>query len=247
MAERTHPHPSPRTAVVWAVLGTELATRAGASLQVLDVGGGSGQFAVPLAALGHDVTVVDASPDAIAALERRAAEQGVADRVRAIQGDVDSLLDAIDPVSRDLVLCHSLLEVVDDPASALAAVAATVRPGGCVSVVVANRHAAVLSRALGGHVAEAARTFADPAGRTGPTDVLHRRFDVATAVALVEGAGLRVESVHGVRVLADLVPGTVLDGEAGAATALHELELAVSDRSPYRDIATQLHLLGRHA
>jgi S-adenosylmethionine-dependent methyltransferase len=245
VAERTRAHPSLRTAVIWAVLGAELDARAGASLQILDVGGGSGQFAVPLAALGHHVTVVDASPDALAALERRAAEQGVAERIRALQGDVDSLLDVIEPVSRDLVLCHSLLEVVDDPAIAIAAVVATLRPGGCLSVVVANRHAAVLSRALGGHLAEAARTFADPAGQTGPADVLQRRFDPATAVALLEGAGLRVESVHGVRVLADLVPGAVLEGEPGAAAALHDLELALSDRPPYRDIATQLHLLGR--
>ena len=49
-----------------------------ASLDVLDVGGGTGGLAVPLAALGHRVTVVDPSPDALAALARRASESGVA-------------------------------------------------------------------------------------------------------------------------------------------------------------------------
>ena len=52
-----------------------------AELTVVDVGGGTGGFAVPLAQAGHRVTVVDASPDALAALTRRAAEAGVADRV----------------------------------------------------------------------------------------------------------------------------------------------------------------------
>jgi len=44
---------------------------------VLDVGGGSGTRAVPLAARGCTVTVVDTSIDALAMLRRRAAEAGV--------------------------------------------------------------------------------------------------------------------------------------------------------------------------
>ena len=45
---------------------------------LLDCGGGSGTFAVPLAAAGADVTVVDISADALATLQRRADEAGVA-------------------------------------------------------------------------------------------------------------------------------------------------------------------------
>ncbi|MCG5437905.1 class I SAM-dependent methyltransferase, partial [Micromonospora foliorum] len=69
---------TPRTAVIWSVLRAELDRRGDAELTVLDVGGGTGGFAVPLARAGHRVTVVDASPDALAALTRRAAEAGVA-------------------------------------------------------------------------------------------------------------------------------------------------------------------------
>ncbi|PWU61944.1 SAM-dependent methyltransferase, partial [Micromonospora globispora] len=65
---------TPRTAVIWAVLRDELARRTGERLTVLDIGGGTGGFAVPLAEAGHWVTVVDASPDALAALTRRAAD-----------------------------------------------------------------------------------------------------------------------------------------------------------------------------
>src|SRR6266508_6009483 len=101
----------PRTAVVWMVLRRELAA-AGRPLTVVDVGGGTGGFAVPIARAGHHVTVVDTSPDALAALARRAAEAGVADRVRGVQGDGDGLADLIPADKADLVLCHSLLEVV---------------------------------------------------------------------------------------------------------------------------------------
>jgi SAM-dependent methyltransferase len=234
--------------VVWSVLRAELDRRAGdGPLRILDAGGGTGGFAVPFAEAGHHVTVVDASPDALAALSRRAAERGVAERVAAVQGDADSLLDVAGPASADLVLCHSLLEIVDDPDATLKAVTAVLRAGGCASVLVANRAAAVLSRALGGHFTAAGAILTDPAGRSGPADTMLRRFDVASASALLARAGLEVEQVHGVRVVADLVPGAMLDTEPGALDALLALELAAADQPPYRDIATQIHLLARRA
>jgi SAM-dependent methyltransferase len=216
--------------------------RRGAGLVVVDVGGGTGGFAVPLAEAGHRVTVVDASPDALAALTRRAAEAGVADRVAAMQGDGDRLADLVPQGQADLVLCHSLLEVVDDPAEVVAALAATLRPGGALSLVVANRAAAVLSRAMNGHLDAAAALLNDPDGRAGPGDKLRRRFDATGAAALLTAAGLAVEKVHGVRVVADLVPGSVADGDPDALLAF---EIVASSRSPYRDIATQLHLYAR--
>jgi 2-polyprenyl-3-methyl-5-hydroxy-6-metoxy-1,4-benzoquinol methylase len=232
----------PRTAAIWATLRADLAGRAG--LTVVDVGGGTGGFAVPLAEAGHRVTVVDTSPDALAALTRRAAEAGVAERITAVQGDADQLADLIADDSADLVLCHSVLEVVDDPVRAARALAAALRDGGSASVVVANRAAAVLSRALSGHLSAAADVATDPAGRAGPADKLRRRFDAAGATALLAAAGLTVEKIHGVRVLADLVPGSVADGDPAGLLAL---ELALADEPPYRDIATQLHLYCRKA
>ncbi len=51
--------------------------------------------------------------------------------------------------------------------------------------------------------------------------------------------------VHGVRVFADLVPGSLLDLEPGATAALVELERAVSTRPEYLPLATQVHVLAR--
>jgi SAM-dependent methyltransferase len=237
----TGPHSAPRTAVIWDVLRRELAGRAG-PLTVLDVGGGTGGFAVPLALAGHHVTVVDASPDALAALTRRAGDAGVAERVWAVQGDGDALGELVAERSVDLALCHSLLEVVDDPATVVKALAAALRPGGAVSVVVAGRAAAALARAVSGHLDAARALLADVDGRAGRRDTLRRRFDPAGAAALLTGAGLVVEQVHGVRVVADLLPAAVLEGQSQALLAF---ELAAAALPPYRDIATQLHLLAR--
>jgi len=238
------PHTAARTAVVWEVLRREIerASARRSRLSVVDVGGGTGGFAVPLAQAGHYITVVDASPDALAALTRRAAEAGVAGRVRAVQGDADAFADLVAPGGADLVLCHSVLEVVDSPATVANALAATLRPGGAASVIVANRVAAILARAMGGQLETAAVLLQDPDGRSGVRDTLRRRFDADSATELLGKAGLVVEEIHGVRVVADLVPGTVLERDH---EALATFELATAALSPFRDIATQLHLLAR--
>jgi len=233
---------SARTAAVWAVLRRELDRHAGRELTVVDVGGGTGGFAVPLAQSGHRVTVVDASPDALAALTRRAADAGVAERVRAVQGDGDALAGLVEPASVDLILCHAVLEVVDQPADVVAAVAAALRPGGAVSVLVAGRAAAILGRAINGHLGSASALVTDPDGRAGARDTLRRRYDAESAADLLRSAGLEVEETHGVRVLTDLLPAAVVEEDP---QALLELELALSARPPFRDIASQLHLFAR--
>jgi hypothetical protein len=140
-----------------------------------------------------------------------------------------------------------VLEVVEEPAAALAAVAGVLRQGGRLSLLVANRDAVVLARALAGRPEEAAHALTDPHGRWGPADGTARRWTPEAAVGLVTAAGLAVEQVHGVRTVSDLVPSAVLDTEPGAAAALLALERALSDRPPFRDLATQLHVLARRA
>jgi SAM-dependent methyltransferase len=212
---------------------------------VLDVGGGTGGFAVPLAALGHRVTVVDPSPDALASLQRRAGETGVS--VRAVQGDAAGLLEVVDAGSADLVLCHGVLEHVDEVAPAVRSLAAVLRPGGTLSVLAAQRNAVVVARAVAGHFAEARHALEDPDGRWGAGDPLPRRFTEAELLAVLDGAGLRVGAVHGVRTVADLVPGGLVDAEPGAAEALVDLELATADLPELRAVATQLHVLATKA
>ena len=111
MADRLRRHV--RTAVVWDVLSSALTERMAQTgndrLDVVDAGGGTGGFAVPLAGQGHRVTVVDPSPDALAALERRAAEARLEGRVKAVQGDAADLYHLLGPESADVVLCHGVL------------------------------------------------------------------------------------------------------------------------------------------
>ncbi|MER6393974.1 class I SAM-dependent methyltransferase [Streptomyces sp. NPDC059382] len=248
MSDTSRPRASLRTAVVWEVLKEALDRRVKATgrdvLDVLDTGGGTGKFAVPVARLGHRVTVVDPSPNALFGLERRVSEAGVADLVRGVQGDAQGLLDVVDRDAYDVVLCHGVLEYVDDPAEGVANAVAALRAGGILSLLGAGLGGAVLARALAGHFTEARTALTDPAGRWGSGDPVPRRFTAEQLTELVGGAGLEVGAVHGVRIFADLVPGVLVDTEPGAVEALLRLEEAAAELPAFHAVATQLHILG---
>jgi len=237
-----------RTGVVWDAMQDRLAGLAGlgSGVRVVDIGGGTGGFAVRLAEQGHTVTVVDPSPDALAALDRRADEAGVAGLVTGVQGDLADLadldIDGVSPGAADVVLCHGVLEVVPDPAAALRAIAGVLREGGLLSLLVAQRHAAVVARAMAGHFQQALALLDDPGQLSGAVRS-GRRYTADEVAALLADAGFTLEATHAVRVFADLVPGSLLDLEPGATTALVDLERAVADRPEYLPLATQVHLL----
>lgn len=239
MAHREQPRDSRssiRTAVVWDALEAALD---GDPRDVVDLGGGTGGFAVRLATSGHRVRVVDPSPDALAGLARRARELEV--EVSGLQGDVTDLVDVVGAGSADVVLCHGVLEVVD-PVVALDHVAQVLRPGGVLSLVVGQRHAAVVARAMAGHFTQARALLDDQQPLDAHTG---RRFTRVEVEALLAGAGFTPDKVHGIRVFTDLVPGALVDLEPGAAPALVELERAVAERGEYLPLAAQLHYLAR--
>jgi S-adenosylmethionine-dependent methyltransferase len=258
--QRWHSYADARTVVVRDILRSVIsglvAQTGRGRLDIIDAGGGTGGFAVPLAGQGHTVTVIDPSPDSLAAAQRRAAEMAVP--LRAIQGDATDLAALVGTEGADLVLCHSVLEYVDAPPAAMTAVASVLRPAGAVSVLASSAVAAVLHRALAGRFDEARRLLAavrvpggageTAPGVTGPAAAAGlsapRRFTLAEVVGLIEEAGLRPGAAHGVRVFSDLVPGSFADADPGAADALLALEQAASTHPAFHDVAAQFHVLG---
>jgi S-adenosylmethionine-dependent methyltransferase len=239
-ADAEHKRDAARSTLVWDVLRQVIAARVARegrpALDIVDVGGGTGGFAVPFAALGHNVTVVDPSPDALAAARRRAAERQVP--LAAVQGEADGLDRLVGEDAADLVICHNVLEYVEEPAVAMAAIARVLRPGATVSVLAANAVAAVLQRALAGRYTEARQLLEGGGAAAG----VPRRFTLPGLTALIEGAGLRAGEAHGIRVFAGLLPAA--DPDPGAAEALRALEDAAAVYPALRDIAARLHVLG---
>lgn len=87
----------------------------GKNADVLDVGGGAGRYALPLATRARRVTVVEPSEDAVALLTERAAETGL----RNITVISEPWEEAEAPMA-DVVLCSMVLHHVADAAPFIA-------------------------------------------------------------------------------------------------------------------------------
>lgn len=233
-----------RSELMWQAVADAVETAgAGEPLDVLDLGGGTGGDAVRLAQLGHRVTVVDPSPDALASLHRRGIETGLEQPVNGIQGDATDLLEHVAAGTFDLVLCHGVLEYVDDPAEALAAVATVLRPTGHVSVMVAGRNAAVAARALAGDFVTAQTLLGRSADGWDVRTMGPRRFVAAEVEQLLQSLGFVAVHTSGVRVFADLVPSAIVDTEPGARDALYALERILRTSSDFTALSAGLHTI----
>ena len=101
--------------------------------RALDVGCGAGLLCEPLARLGAGVTGVDAAAENIAAAREHAAGAGLAVDYRA--GELASLALG----KFDLVTCMEVLEHVADKPAFVAALAASLAPGGLLILSTPNR------------------------------------------------------------------------------------------------------------
>ncbi|WP_156758245.1 class I SAM-dependent methyltransferase [Actinokineospora pegani] len=150
--------------------GANLARHLGPDpVRVLDLAGGSGGDALPLAAGGHWVTVVDPAGALLDRLLRRA--YGLAGRVDVVQARAEDVPALFPAAEFDVVLCHGLLQHVEGaPARVdlLRAATAPLAPGGLLSVIAPAPHDSALA-AHPGCTAERVLDHLRVAGLTAPS------------------------------------------------------------------------------
>ncbi|HMQ54615.1 MAG TPA: magnesium protoporphyrin IX methyltransferase [Anaerolineae bacterium] len=98
-------------------------TRSGGTL--LDAGCGTGLFSVAMARRGFEVTAIDIAPRMVQAAQAYAQQAGVADRIRFMQGDLESVSGSFDAVVCLDVLVHYPREAFERLSTLLAQRCAT--------------------------------------------------------------------------------------------------------------------------
>ena len=216
-------------------------------LDVLDVGGGTGSYALALARAGHRVCLLDFSPSMLAIARRKARRLGpdLEERMDFRCAAVQDLSALFAPDRFDLILCHTLLEYVSEPWEVLRAMSAVLRPGGLLSLLFVNPHADPLRWAIArGDLDKARQALVQEVSSADLFGLPRRTFTAQRMEGALSEVGVGVEDGYGVRVLADYMPPEKLaDPEFWGR--LLELEVAASALVPYKQIARYTLLVGR--
>jgi len=211
---------------------------------VLDAGCGPGHATARLLGAGYRVHAVDPAP---AMLDRARERVGrlaptLGGRVVFAQGGLDDLPTLGGAARYDAILCHNVLEFVADPAAAIRALAAALRPGGTLSLLTLNRWSELLRATATGDQAAIRAALDRRAVVETMTGGTRRLNDPDAIRGWLADAGLRVASLHGVRLVADASPGVGYE-------ELLATELAIAAQAPpaFAYVGRQIQFIARQA
>jgi SAM-dependent methyltransferase len=198
-----------------------------------------------LARLGFQVTLLDSSPAMLDIAKRAAQEAQIAEKIEAKRGDADQLVNLFQVGTFDVILCHNVLEFVENPGAVLYAAARALRNASAMlSVLVRNRAGEVLKSAIvGGDLTAADHNLTDEWGSEALYGGKVRLFTPGTTRAMLKEASLEVVAERGVRVLSDyLSPRVSLSAEYERIFAL---ERKLGRRPDFAAVARYTHYLAR--
>jgi S-adenosylmethionine-dependent methyltransferase len=217
------------------------------SLHALDLGCGTGAIAVRLARLGLHVTLVDASAPMLDFAKRAAQDAGVTERIALKHGDATQFANLFHDKSFDVILCHNILEYVDDPCAVLRSAARALRgPSSIISVLVRNRAGEVLKAAiLDGDLAATDHNLTTEWGHESLYGGKVRLFTTESLQAMLLESSLATTAEHGVRVLSDYLPPSV--SRSDEYQRIFELERKLGRRPEFAAVARYRHCLAHRA
>jgi len=225
----------------------EFLPQATRSLRALDLGCGTGDIALRVARLGFHVTLLDSSTAMLDFAKRAAREAGVTERIALKHGDAAQVADLFHAGWFDVILCHNVLEFVDDPCAVLRGAARTLRDSSAIlSVLVRNQAGEVLKAALqAGDLAAAEHNLTAEWGDESLYGGRVRLFTAESLRGMLIAASLAVTAERGVRVMSDYLPPRVSRG--AEYERICELERKLGRRPEFAAVARYAQYLTRRA
>lgn len=174
--------------------------------RILDAGGGTGFYSIPLAVKGHEIIILDVSEKMLKKARENAEKSNVTERVRTILGDIDHLNF---PNSYfDVILCHLAFGHVSNASRTLREFYRVLKNDGILSLTVSNKHFYSIRESLRGNFLKAERILRTKNFFVSPRKSIPeiRTFTKDEIVSLCKDANLKIVSVKGMRIVSDYLP-----------------------------------------
>ncbi len=221
--------------------------QAAQSFRALDLGCGTGAMAVGLARLGFHVTLLDESARMLEFAENTARAAGVAESITLKHGDASQVADLFAATSFDIVLCHNLLEYVDDPGVVLRGAACVMRDRSSIlSILVRNQTGEVFKAAIQhGDLAAAEQNLTAEYGHESLYGGAVRLFTAESLRTMLLESSLAITAARGVRVISDYLPPSVSRNDE--YERILALEHKLGSRPEFAAVARYTHCLAHRA
>lgn len=205
--------------------------------RILDLGGGNGLDAISLVKLGYTAVLYDFSQEMVTQGQKLASQERVDDKITFQIGDATQLDYGQNEF--DIILCHNLLQYVEDVTTILQKICFALRPHGIFSLMITNPFTETLAAALRDYDLAAALANLNQSTRYVETfDTTIQHHADTELKTMLEATGFTVLEQYGVRCVCDYLADNERKFDPAFYEQLERLELAVSNLYPYK-------LLGR--
>lgn len=215
---------------------------AGEYWTILDAGGGQGQFSLRLAQAGHRVVICDISAEMLKLAQEQAEQLGVVDRVQLIHCSLQDLSRHLpsDLQQFDFVICHAVMEWMQEPQSLLPCLLTYLKPQAYLSLTFYNIHSLIYKNLLRTNFKKILnKDYGGSAGSLTPINPL----EPSQVISWLAELPLQLLDHSGIRVFHDYIFNE--EHRARDPQTLLQLELAFSQQEPYRSLGRYTHLLLR--
>jgi S-adenosylmethionine-dependent methyltransferase len=218
----------------------------GRSLRVLDAGGGNGFDTFFLAEQGHVVDLVDYSPEMLEQAAQRVADGGLEQQIHIYEADLIALPSLFRGVQFDVVLCHHVVQYVEDARTLLESLVSLLKPGGILSLVTINRYSIPYHAAfLRGDLAGALALVGAHTAKAGIFDAEMTTYSAEEIADLLVGLGCAIEGDYGIRCMCDYWGDNERKSDPVIFEQIKRLEFALTDKFPYKLLARNLQVIAR--
>jgi S-adenosylmethionine-dependent methyltransferase len=214
------------------------------SQAIVDIGCGFGLTSIRLAQAGHKVTGIDMTPDMIEAARKRSLEHELEIPIQFHVADMNSIQNVTNGKQYNILLCHNILEYLDNPKQALDQFNQLLQSEGLLSLIVHNPNARVLKKAiLENNLVESLESVSQTKVFNPLIKTNLELLPFQTISSWLDETGYEISYYYGIRCITEYITGEDLVDDLEWYERALELELEVTGKSPFRDIGPFIHII----
>lgn len=216
------------------------------NLQILDAGGGNGVDSLDFAKAGHCVHLVDYSKEMLGEALKIASSVKAEDKITTYQADIRELSSLFPDTKFDLILCHNVLQYVEDVSALVKTLVDLLKPDGLISLISINRYSIPYQRAfLHGDLQTALAEIGTREHHGYLFDTTLINYSAEEIAEMLKKANATIESDYGIRNIYDYWGDNEQKSDAEIQDQLERIEFALTDKYPYKLLARYYQIIAR--